>query len=161
MAEVEPRRQPGSQGAHDFEATDSPSGSPPDLPSASAPITQRTADSFVDSGFPASPVRPVPVSRQKPLPHPYGSRTMSQDQTALLLDALRQRIEELNRLSTELHLYGGTGHAPDVWLQLHSSCARALEVTELGLRSTSSPRGSSTDPCRCPPAREPGPPSSP
>lgn len=86
---------------------------------------------------------------------------MSENQTALLLDALHQRIEDLNRLSTELHLYGGTEHEPDVWLRLYHASSRACEVTELGLRGGFPPDGSSPGPCCCPPAPEPGPASSP
>lgn len=80
---------------------------------------------------------------------------MSQDQTAVLLDALRQRIEDLNRLSTELHLYGGTEHEPDVWRRLHHVSSRACEVAEFGLRAGYHSGESSSPSCRC--SADPGP----
>lgn len=74
---------------------------------------------------------------------------MSRDTTPALLDALRDRIDELNRLSAELHLRGGTEHEPDVWLRLLHESTRACEIAELGLRASADSDAGDATPCQC------------
>lgn len=74
---------------------------------------------------------------------------MPQDQTPLLAAALRDRIDELNRLSAELHLRGGTENEPDVWLRLLHESTRVCEVAELGLRASMDSDASDASPCQC------------
>lgn len=75
---------------------------------------------------------------------------MTQDQTALFLDALQQHLNDLQRLSTELHLHAGTEHEADMWFRLHSASTRVCGVAELGLQASSSHEEStSPDLCEC------------